>query len=674
MKTIARAMSFMALIAAWPAAAQTWDNSGNKLVNGTYYFRYSTYTVGDSSGLINYAGALYGTITFDGNGNYVMNTPWLVDSSGNNQQETSVSGTYTIAASGYGFIANPFGDFIYGLVTNGVFVGSSTESGANDLFIAAIATPTATSATLKGTYSMAYFSVPDGDPGDNYDALAQFTADGRGNIGTVNFTAYTGLSGSSPIPVAEAGVHYVFSNGAGNISFPTASNEAVAGTQFLYISPDGNFIFGGSANFWDFFVGVRKGTATSLGGTSASGVCQPQCLYYQAGLSEDSSQLTATTGYAIIGSYYGSLLATGGDIIGHQRFEDVFGIGSEDDTYSDAYPISATGEYIDGTTQYDFSQDGGVRIGFGIGPFLGIDVSLRAPSFSGPGVWLDPTGVRNAASFSPFTAQVADGELMILLGTGLANGTVVTTASPFTKNLGGVQVLINDVLSPLYYVSSGAIAVVVPYGTGATTPIAKFQVFNNGTPSNVVYAFVGATAPGMLAQGSDGISDGIVQHLDFTMVTQANPAQEGETLLGYVTGLGDVSPAIADGAAGPSDPTSNATNAITMAVNGLAANVTFAGLVPTLSGLYAVVFTVPTGVGSGDALLTLGGPDAFSFEATLPVGGSNSSAVSSANSSAKSSAAKKGRARPLRREGARMHTSGLQQSPLARPSLFVTID
>ena len=55
----------------------------------------------------------------------------------------------SIAASGYGFMSSPLaslfngssanGDVVYGLVSNGIFVGSSTENGIgyNDLMIAA---------------------------------------------------------------------------------------------------------------------------------------------------------------------------------------------------------------------------------------------------------------------------------------------------------------------------------------------------------------------------------------------------------------------------------------------------------------------------------------------------------------------------------------------------------
>jgi len=627
MTKLSGAASFLTLISAGCMSAQSWDNSGNSLLNGSYNFRDASYVIADGAGDISQAVAAFGTITFNGSGSYTITLATTLDSTASGPGTlTNVTGNYTISASGYGFMDNPLssGDTIYGLVSNGVFVGSSTENGFfNDLFIAVTATPAASNATFQGNYSMSYMALLNdqfGDPGSNYDALGQFNSDGRGNIGTVNFTAYLGANATA-INVPETGVRYTFSAGVGRLSFPTSGNVAVAGTQIMYISPDGNFIFGGSSNYWDFFVGVRKGSATSLGG-----------LYYTAGLSQDSSQLN-TQGYAIIGSSFGSSIYTGGNIIAHQRFADIFGNGVEDDTFSDVYPTGTAGEYTSGSTQYDFSQDGGVVTGFGIGPYLGMSVALRAPTFSGSGVWLDPTGVRNAASFAPFTAQVADGELMVLFGANLSSTTLVDSTAPFGTNLGGVQVLVNNILAPIYYVTPGALAVIVPYGTAAAgggSQIAQFQVINNGVSSNVVSAFIGQTAPGVLTQGSNGISDAIVQHLDFTLVTADNPARVGETLLGYVTGLGDVDPAIADGAPGPSDPLSKATNAITVYIGGVPATVSFAGLAPTLSGLYAITFTVPTGVQSGDQTFTLAGPDAFTFESGLPIAGTGANVAARA--------------------------------------------
>src|SRR5580658_3674171 len=120
------------LAATFPAIAQTWDDTGNKLLNGTYYFREVTITSSD-------AFAAYGTITFT-NGSYAMgaNTVYIQASTGEINSYPA-TGSYSIAASGLGFINNPLiGSPIYGLVgANGVFVGSITETAVSDIFIAA---------------------------------------------------------------------------------------------------------------------------------------------------------------------------------------------------------------------------------------------------------------------------------------------------------------------------------------------------------------------------------------------------------------------------------------------------------------------------------------------------------------------------------------------------------
>ena len=87
---------------------------------------------------------------------------------------------------------------------------------------------------------------------------------------------------------------------------------------------------------------------------------------------------------------------------------------------------------------------------------------FRRPSFSGSGVYLSPVGVVNAASSAPFTAQVAPGEFLTLYGSGLAP-TTASASLPFPKLFNGVQVLINSLAAPIYYVSPTQISVVVPY-------------------------------------------------------------------------------------------------------------------------------------------------------------------------------------------------------------------
>lgn len=612
------------MIVGLPASAQCvgLDNSGNNLLLGKYYFRHVIYLVGDNAGDLSRAIALYGNINFGGDGTYTITGSSILDSSGGLQNFTA-SGSYSISATGYGYISSAVtgnADCIYGLVANGIFVGSSTETqlGYNDLFIAAqLSSPAPSNATFRGPYSVAYMNFPDGTVSNNYDALFQLNPDGNGNLGTVNFTGYVGGS-ATPFNLSQSSVKYFFSNGAAVVTFPSSNTAVIVGQEYLYFSADGNFVFGGAPNSFDMLIGVRPGSSPTLSG-----------LYYQGGLEADES--TLGSGFATLDTFYGSFSANAGSIIGHQRFTTAFSPAAVGFTYRGTYAVNANGTYDDSvtSTRYIVGPSGAVRIGFGLGPFLGITVAVQAPGLSGSGVFLSPAGVVNAASSAPFTAGIVRGEFITLYGINLAPSILTATTAPFPPALNGVQVLINSKPAPLYFVSPTQISAIVPFGT--TTATAQIQVINNGISSNVVTTFVNQTSPGVFTVPPGGIGRGAALHPDFSLVTTARPAQIGETIAVYLTGLGDVTPPVTDGALGPSNPPSLTTNNITAFVGGKAATVTYAGLAPQLAGLYQVNLQIPSGVKAGDNTLNISGPDLvacqcashvllYATESVIPVG------------------------------------------------------
>jgi hypothetical protein len=94
-----------AVLSAW-GQTPVWDNSGNALLNGSYYFRQTTYVLSSSgTGALYDALALYGTVTFDGAGKYSMSVT-LSDARGGLQRGT-IPGTYSVAPGGQGFLSNP---------------------------------------------------------------------------------------------------------------------------------------------------------------------------------------------------------------------------------------------------------------------------------------------------------------------------------------------------------------------------------------------------------------------------------------------------------------------------------------------------------------------------------------------------------------------------------------
>jgi uncharacterized protein (TIGR03437 family) len=608
MKTLRTIAFLLPILAGWQAAAQSWDTSGNGMLNGTYYLREVVWVVGnDAFGDLQEAVSLYGQIKFDGNGNYSISGQEN-DSSGSGPVTFTASGTYTISASGYGSLTSPIskGDSVYGLVSKGIFIGSSTENGNgyNDLFVAAqLASPAPTNATFSGTYNMVDIDFPSGVVTDTRQSTFQLRPDGNGNIVSVQLTGYIAGAGSKVITQnISSRVPYFASNGAFNVNFGggtvnPSSSTLIAGTKYLYISQDGNFVFGGDPqNAWDMILGVKQGT----GAPNFSG------LYYQAGALVDNSQL-ATNGPADLQTQYGALNVSSGAELVHERVLSVIQNGPIDYTYSDTATANADGTYSDFYNKYYFGTGGAIGVGIGTSTTFGVTALLQAPSFSGNGPYIYPTGILNAGSSIPFTAAFAPGELVTIYGTNLTSTTATDLTLPTT--LGGVQVLVNNTPAPIAFVghfsSYDQINAVIPLGT--TTAVAAVQVTNGSGSSNVVTNYVNATQPGGF---NSYTATPAVQHgADYSMVTSSNPAQVGETLLVYLTGLGTLT------------TSGNANSAIDVYFDGsIKATVSFAGSQSSVGGGYQMNVVVPSGVTNGNHFLDIAGSDSYNSEVVIPVG------------------------------------------------------
>jgi uncharacterized protein (TIGR03437 family) len=276
------------------------------------------------------------------------------------------------------------------------------------------------------------------------------------------------------------------------------------------------------------------------------------------------------------------------------------------------------------------STDGTIRIGYGLGPYLGLNVAFQGPALNGSGVYLSPVGVVNAASSAPFTAFLSPGEFLTLYGSGLSTTTNSATI-PFPDNLSGVEVLINQIKAPIYYVSPTQVSVIVPYLTDPAS-VAQIQVINNGANSNVVTQFTGMTSAGIFTNNPvGGIGYAAAERPDGSVISETNPALIGETEAVYLAGMGAVSNQPADGAAAPSNPLSQTVTTPAVYLYDSAGNVgtptiTFSGLAPGFAGLYQIDFTIPSGLVSGDASLEIEGPDSDTLEAILPLSGSTAAA------------------------------------------------
>lgn len=616
---------FLAVVSIGAIYAQTPDTSGNSLLTGSFRFRHVAIQDVDESFNPTEITASYGTITFDGAGNYTI-AGTTVDNtvSGGVPQPLSVTGTYAIGANGAGFIANPLyptnvNDYVYGAVSQGVFTGSSTESEENgyilnDIFIAIPVGAAPTNASFTSTYQTGLLDFTGAGATAIKNALFNLSPNGLGGFGAINLNGQAANQSADLLTQTVTGGTYNFnSDSSATLTIPlpsgvTSTNALFTGSKTMFESANGNFILGWTAGGYDIFFGVKA--LTIVGTNSIS-----QGLYFTSAL-EDSPVF----GFGV-DSYYGGLSNTGdsnGDGIVHERLNTPaslsFDYGTDDQI--DLNPDGSTPIDLNGY-QYIFGDGGQAFVAIGTSGYYSLLVGLHAASFSGSGVYINPIGVVNAASFQPITASLAPGELIAIAGTGLSTVSMsMQGGQPFPATLGGVTVTIDGYPCPIYYVTSTLLSVIVPYEVASNqTGLANIQVTNNGVKSNVVQMYLTDAAPGSFSQGADGIGLAAARHAATGLeITTANPAQPNETISLYLTGLGTVTPTIADGAVGPSGPLSysDVYEAGNLSIffndydNGSVGNpgtIAYAGLVPTEAGLYQINVQVPSGAfDAGDSV------------------------------------------------------------------------
>jgi uncharacterized protein (TIGR03437 family) len=311
-----------------------------------------------------------------------------------------------------------------------------------------------------------------------------------------------------------------------------------------------------------------------------------------------------SSNFYYIDGYYGSLHVNGaGTLIAHQRINS---------SATPVYDYTADQEFTlnpDGSSSQQFQQffvgaGGQAVVLVGGSTTYSLELAVTATTLPASGsVYLNPLGVTNAATFAPITNPIAPGELINLYGTGLSSSTLVAQSLPLNSSLGNVSVKINGQAAPMYSVSPTEIVCQVPYEmTGA---YATIQVNNSGTNSNSVTVFTENSAPGVFTLSQNGIGPGATLHANGTVVSASSPANIGETVSVYVTGLGAVSPAVTDGAGAPSNPLSTTMDNFNVYVDATPATVTYAGLAPGFVGLYQVNFTIPSTPDTGEVYLDI---------------------------------------------------------------------
>jgi uncharacterized protein (TIGR03437 family) len=242
-----------------------------------------------------------------------------------------------------------------------------------------------------------------------------------------------------------------------------------------------------------------------------------------------------------------------------------------------------------------------------LGLFLSIAVFGQAPVIA-------PNGVVNGATFAP--GPVAPGSIASIFGTNLAGSLTQASTVPLSTALADVTVTINGKPAPLYFVSpdqpgnpgSAQINIQIPYDVlsdGTTSGSVNLTVnrttAGSSQPSSVQIAPV---APGILQTNGQAIA---INNADGTIAAApgsvpgltTHAATAGDVLILYATGLGAVTPTVANGAAS-TDQLRKTNVTPTVMIGGVQAQVLFSGLTPQFTGVNQVNIVVPSGITPGN--------------------------------------------------------------------------
>jgi uncharacterized protein (TIGR03437 family) len=222
------------------------------------------------------------------------------------------------------------------------------------------------------------------------------------------------------------------------------------------------------------------------------------------------------------------------------------------------------------------------------------------------------TGALNGASFAA-SEPLTPGSLVSIFGADFATSNAEAGAIPLPPALGGVSVTIGGTPAPLLFVSPGQINVQVPWDvSGSTADIVVTTA--QGTALAPFSASIGPASPGIFTTQS-GKGQAIAINPDGSLAgptgsipgLAVHPAKVGDALIILATGLGAVSPAIADGAA--AGDTLRYTSATpTVLIGGATAPLAFSGLSPQFVGVNQLNVTVPKVAAGVVALqISLGG-------------------------------------------------------------------
>jgi uncharacterized protein (TIGR03437 family) len=221
----------------------------------------------------------------------------------------------------------------------------------------------------------------------------------------------------------------------------------------------------------------------------------------------------------------------------------------------------------------------------------------------------DDASITSVTNDSPFV-PLAPGSVISILGQRLAESQATSMDNPLPTQLAGTRVVIQGRTMPLLMVSDTQINTIVPFDVEVNTRH-QLVILRGITASIPVGIDVAEAQPGILTSPQGGSNQGLIYAVRTAvdgstqrlLVSPDMPAQAGDGLIVFCTGLGRVNvPVDAGVTPSPDDPPASTRNSVQLTIGGADVNVSFAGLAPGMVGVYMITATVPVGISTGPAV------------------------------------------------------------------------
>ncbi|OFV96568.1 MAG: hypothetical protein A3H28_15980 [Acidobacteria bacterium RIFCSPLOWO2_02_FULL_61_28] len=385
-------------------------------------------------------------------------------------------------------------------------------------------------------------------------------------------------------------------NGGGEDAFVAKLNPG--GSQLVYST----YLGGAGEEAGNGIAVDSSGSATVAGYTQSSAFPLVYSLHLRA---------------SIIEAFVTKFTPLGSQLV----YSTFLGGNSTDQAFGIAVDPSGTAYVVGGTQSSNFPTASPLQ-----GTFAGGTCGTAFDTFTCPDGFiarlvfrsaLNPGGVVNNASYAP-GAAVAGGSIAAAFGTDLAASLVFASTLPLPTTLGSITIRMNNIPAPLIFVSGNQLALQVPWELAGQTQ-ATVVASIGATALSPVTLNLAATAPGIFSTNQRGSGQGAILIANSDALAapvgsipgrNTRPANRGEFVTIYCTGLGGVTNRPASGAPAPANPLSRTTATPAVTIGGIAATVNFSGLSPGFVGLYQVDAQVPESSPTGSVVpvqISIGG-------------------------------------------------------------------